>query len=122
MKIKMRYWHKGVWYYIDFQADNLAQKFEEFEQRAKTTPLELWTGFTDKNKVEIYAGDKIKAPAFSPQYYTIKFIDGAFVGVYIGGDSYPVDLNLFFDSTGTRIEVIGNIYHETKRERSDETK
>ena len=108
MKIKMRYLWKKNWYFIDFQEDNLALKFKEFEIRNKTTRLELWTGLLDSKEKEIYEGDIVKVcdretnegifeVYFSERYSAFEFVGANSLGWY--------ELRRM-----TTFEVIGNIY------------
>ena len=57
--MKMRYKYEKAWNYIDFTMDNLGMKFEEYESRNKTTPLELSIDRTDKYGIDVFVGDII---------------------------------------------------------------
>lgn len=51
-------------------------KFEEYESRNKTTPLELGIGRTDKNGTDVYVGDIIDCDRYDThEIYTVIITD-----------------------------------------------
>jgi uncharacterized phage protein (TIGR01671 family) len=70
---------------------------------------ELFTGLKDKNQVNVYENDIVKAEGWNPENYIIKFIKGGFC---LTSDDriLTIDINMVYDSLGCHIAVIGNIY------------
>ena len=71
-----------------------------------------FTGLKDKNGVDIYEGDKVKADGFKPEHYNIEFIEGGFC-LTNQVLNIPIDINILYSSIGCQIEVIGNIHEVT---------
>jgi len=86
---------------------------DEFKQVTNIIPETVgqYTGLKDKNGVEIYDGDVVKAESWEPKVFEIQFLEGGFCATYGKIDRCPTDINLFYSSVGCGIEVIGNIYN-----------
>ena len=112
-EIKFRVWDKeskemlsDVSLWNDDFTSYLNEHIEYLQDKCE---LMQYTGLKDKNGVEIYEGDIIKAENHKPSTYEIKFIEGGFCATR-NDDDYQIDINLFYPSVGCMIEVIGNIY------------
>lgn len=72
--------------------------------------LMQFIGLLDKHGKEIYEGDIVKSKSHNPENYLIEFIEGGFCATNRIVDNYPIDINHFYPSVGTDLEIIGNIY------------
>lgn len=79
--------------------DSRNDNWNEIHERYQ---IELFTGFYDKNKKEIYHSDIVKRNSYSPQ--EIWFENGSYlIGKRNGSDGY------FYDYIAKDCEVIGNM-------------
>ena len=75
----------------------------------RNAELEQYTGLKDKNGREIYEGDIVAADSWNPANFEIQFIEGGFCG-WRDDIGIPTDINMWFDSLGCHITVIGNVH------------
>lgn len=119
MQLKFRYLWKNKWYYIDFIKDNLSLKWKEYENRAKTTRPEQWTGLKDRFGTDIYKGDILATSNSNPEHdiwdkeeygYTTVIWEEGTLGFSFS--DWHVELEEPNESVyGIEfIEVVGNIY------------
>jgi uncharacterized phage protein (TIGR01671 family) len=66
-------------------------------------------GLLDKNGKKIFEGDIVESKSHNPSKYIVNFIEGGFCMVN-SQVSYPTDINHFYPSVGTDLNIIGNLY------------
>lgn len=106
-ELKLRYFWKGQWYYIDLYKDNTRAKFEAYES-VKCSQFYQYTGLLDKNGKEIFEGDIVVWKHLN---------DKDFYEVYYNPDEVHYfaktahgETESYLDST--HMEIIGNIYED----------
>lgn len=73
-----------------------------------------FTGLTDKRGTNIYEHDVVKSKDHNPDTYVIVFREGGFCAVSFLPDSWPIDINHFYPSTGCCLTVMGDLFCDIK--------
>lgn len=111
-EMKLRYFWKGDWYYIDLYRDNTKVKFGFFEAITKTSIFYQFTGLKDENGKEVYESDIVKSGMTGAIYeirngeYSTKDSHG--IGFWKKGLNGIGDRNILSDNDSIRI--IGDIH------------
>ena len=100
---QIRIWYMGVHRDGDPMIMNESFAFHDVAQ------MQL-VGTTDVKGKDVYEGDVISSKSHSPSRYLIQFIEGGFCATHPSISGYRIDINHFYPSVGTDIEIIGNIF------------
>lgn len=75
-----------------------------------------YIGLPDSKSKDVYDGDRIYAPSFTPSYMEIRFIEGGYCAWWEDCGDYTLDIKHFYPSIGCQFEVIGTIHDKDGEE------